>query len=429
MLPVRDLPPPCTLQDMPANAHASLVVPKPLLAASSSAASLAAATAPLAAATGTGDGDGVGAGVGVGVGEGGRGAGGVPLVRLSRGWPLTERAQDDALRTTRSGQLSRGWHVTESSAYRALPAHFGEGGEGGEGEGGEGGGGEGGGGRVAITTRARGRQPSSRNLVLEIFMPRARWAELPEELKQGQLIRCVVALISQGINAQQSMANAVGHAELQEIINCRALELLRRYHEAYISFASSTASNTTMALGSGEGGGRGIGISVSISSTANRDGFANRDGISSTAKFDLELERRRLRLRELTKLMHAVEATILRSVELVNKDTDVIALTERLVRELGGGRITSCKSGKDRTSMAVTAEQARLLHESHAVSEAEANELLDAMRSHGVRWLNMRKNMGALGQYAFNWLQQRLLPEGYRAPKGTYTQIFRSMET
>ena len=135
-------------------------------------------------------------------------------------------------------------------------------------------------------------------------------------------------------------------------------------------------------------------------------------------------------LRRLSELMSAVETTVLHSVTYISKDTDVIALTERLVRALGGGRITSCKSGKDRTSMAVTAEQVRMLHARHGVSEGEANELLDAMRSHGVRWLNMRKNMGAFGTYAFNWLQQRLLPEGYRAPKGTYTQIFgASMET
>ena len=38
---------------------------------------------------------------------------------------------------------------------------------------------------------------------------------------------------------------------------------------------------------------------------------------------------------------------------------------------------------------------------------------------YGVRWQNMRKNVSG-GRYAFNWLQQRLLPEGYRAPKGTY---------
>ena len=102
------------------------------------------------------------------------------------------------------------------------------------------------------------------------------------------------------------------------------------------------------------------------------------------------------------------------------KNTEIITLTEELVRRLRGGRITSCKSGKDRTSMAVTAEQGRLLHERHAVDEAEVGALVDAMRVRGVRWINMRKNMGTMGRYAFNWLQQLLLPEGYRAPKGSY---------
>ena len=60
-----------------------------------------------------------------------------------------------------------------------------------------------------------------------------------------------------------------------------------------------------------------------------------------------------------------------------------------------------------------------MLHERHGVGDCEAANLLDAMRSSGVRWLNMRKNI-PLGQYAFNWLQRRLLPEGYRAPSGTY---------
>jgi hypothetical protein len=49
-------------------------------------------------------------------------------------------------------------------------------------------------------------------------------------------------------------------------------------------------------------------------------------------------------------------------------------------------------------------------------------ELTERMRTSGVRWLNMRKNL-PMGVYAFNWLQQRLLPEGYRAPKGTYKRF------
>ena len=49
-------------------------------------------------------------------------------------------------------------------------------------------------------------------------------------------------------------------------------------------------------------------------------------------------------------------------------------------------------------------------------------ELTERMRTSGVRWLNMRKHL-PMGVYAFNWLQQRLLPEGYRAPKGTYKRF------
>ena len=51
-----------------------------------------------------------------------------------------------------------------------------------------------------------------------------------------------------------------------------------------------------------------------------------------------------------------------------------------------------------------------------------ATLLANQMRTHGVRWKNMRKNVRN-GRYAFNWLQQRLLPRIYRAPKGTYKQF------
>ncbi len=44
------------------------------------------------------------------------------------------------------------------------------------------------------------------------------------------------------------------------------------------------------------------------------------------------------------------------------------------------------------------------------------------MRTYGVRWQNMLKNVHK-GTYAFNWLSRALLPEVYRAPKGTYKRF------
>ena len=72
--------------------------------------------------------------------------------------------------------------------------------------------------------------------------------------------------------------------------------------------------------------------------------------------------------------MAQVEAAALRSQSLLHneRNTAIITLTEQLVRALHGGRVTSCKSAKDRTSMAVTAEQVRWLVERHGLDADEA---------------------------------------------------------
>ena len=100
------------------------------------------------------------------------------------------------------------------------------------------------------------------------------------------------------------------------------------------------------------------------------------------------------------------------------KDTRVLKLTAQAIRSAGGGRIVSCKSAKDRTSMSVTAEQVALLRRRHELPETEAQPLLDAMRRDGVRMQNTFKNVGKAG-YAFNALQRLLLPASLRAPKDT----------
>ncbi|KAL1524848.1 hypothetical protein AB1Y20_019728 [Prymnesium parvum] len=315
------------------------------------------------------------------------------------------------------------------------------------------------------------RSPADERLVVELFLSATRWEWLPAQLRGGQSVRCVVALISQGINLQQSVANAVGETELQDKINEQALVILRTYHDDFRRMHLTTARQAAP--------------STPPASSHLRSAASPQSAPHSSASCGSAPEPLHRYLAELGKLMHHVERVVPHAASHHEKNTSVLALTERLVRALHGGRITSCKSGKDRTSMAITAEQATprpsplalsaptemcsrravcpagrgqerrgegvwsgvaeqrrwdlaggrdvhttqrlalqaaLLHDHHGVSEVEAAMLTERMRKSGVRWLNMRKNLPT-GLYAFNWLQQQLLPEGYRAPKGTYKRF------
>ena len=45
------------------------------------------------------------------------------------------------------------------------------------------------------------------------------------------------------------------------------------------------------------------------------------------------------------------------------KNVEIHRIAAELIRKIGGARIINCKSGKDRTGMAVTLEQARLMQQ------------------------------------------------------------------
>jgi hypothetical protein len=81
------------------------------------------------------------------------------------------------------------------------------------------------------------------------------------------------------------------------------------------------------------------------------------------------------------------------------KDVDVLNVSAAMIRRLNGGRVVFCKSGKDRTAMGVTLEQARLLVAYHGfgsaddcslstVESSEESHLLSVaniLREYGVR--------------------------------------------
>ena len=121
-----------------------------------------------------------------------------------------------------------------------------------------------------------------------------------------------------------------------------------------------------------------------------------------------------------------------------------VLYSPQLSRVLNAARVTSCKSAKDRTSMAVTLEQANILVKEYNMEQSVFQQALDSMRrwgkgfacafvsiltscllflcSQGTRLQNCMKNVGH-PLYAFNVIQVTALPRNFRPPDGTYRKL------
>lgn len=100
------------------------------------------------------------------------------------------------------------------------------------------------------------------------------------------------------------------------------------------------------------------------------------------------------------------------------KNVNVLLKTSDLCRFLNGMHGVLCKSGKDRTSMAVTLEQARYLCSSHGVVSGKKSA--EIMRRHGVRRHNVWANTGQRN-FAFNGINYTSLPKCFKPPAGCYS--------
>lgn len=140
----------------------------------------------------------------------------------------------------------------------------------------------------------------------------------------------------------------------------------------------------------------------------------------------------------LMRLKHAVA-----NQQPFSKDVDILNFSNDLIRLLNGGRVIFCKSGKDRTAMAATLQQAIYLSQYYpnilpslasTVTDYSASETNDGsnsdkqtvyhpgviaisniFREFGVRILIAKKNVGAY-LYSFNTIQRMALPPAYRPP-------------
>ncbi|KAF0690268.1 Aste57867_18342 [Aphanomyces stellatus] len=206
------------------------------------------------------------------------------------------------------------------------------------------------------------------------------------DLKLG-LISVTPVLFTQGINEMQSLANMVGSSgvELQSTINNASFKSLQNYHSKYLK--------------------------------------TNLEQDSTAAHLLLD------------PLMAVVQ-----SENAAAKNTRILLEASEVVRRLNGGRVTYCKSGKDRTAMSVTLEQARLLFKRpsgvnplHLMGATEQlnigpEELQAAnlMREFGIRIEIAKKNVGRY-KYSFNSIQRKMLPDIYRPPMSTIQDIVTSV--
>jgi inositol polyphosphate-4-phosphatase len=101
-----------------------------------------------------------------------------------------------------------------------------------------------------------------------------------------------------------------------------------------------------------------------------------------------------------------------------SKNVKILHCAEDITRALDGMRVTSCKSAKDRTAMAVTLEQARILQQEFHLPLTNLQNVLDVIRSEGTRLDNTMKNVGKR-KYAFSLPQIISLPQQYRPPSDT----------
>ncbi|TDH68475.1 hypothetical protein CCR75_001422 [Bremia lactucae] len=232
------------------------------------------------------------------------------------------------------------------------------------------------------------------HLVIRVKL-RSGKVKLNRALRHGGPIKVCPVLFTQGINEKQTLANNTGSSvtRLQDVINANSLKNVRSYCDRYCNFLSMRQGKTMHRRGN---------------STDMPLSHLTQGAVSSESSRE-EVYRF---LGELEKLIGTAGR------QARKKRPEILQLSSDLCRSIAGGRVTVCKSAKDRTGMSVTLEQGRILVQHHALREQKKAGIVSVMRSEGVRIENALKNTGRR-VFAFNALQRSLLPEEYRCPPQT----------
>jgi inositol polyphosphate-4-phosphatase len=236
------------------------------------------------------------------------------------------------------------------------------------------------------------------------------WGCEGKEISVLAAVKLTGVLFTQGINAQQTLVNvrAGGDSSIQTSINRASMQRLKNYAGKYKQAMIQQRGTLRYSMN----GAAGLhSPHVPLSTQASEvSGKAHETPVQESVRDELGV---------LETLLNKAQATVNDSCVFSNeKNVNVLLKTSDLCRFMNGTHGVMCKSGKDRSSMAVTLEQARYLCSQHGVVGGKKS--CEIMRRHGVRRYNVWANTGQKN-FAFNGFNHTSLPKCMKPPPGCYS--------
>ena len=246
--------------------------------------------------------------------------------------------------------------------------------------------------RIRLPTKSDLSLEPLSQIIVDVAVPLDMYNKLTPSLRSGALVRLRPLLFAQGINAGERVLDAfVDVTRARATANLTGNDLLWTFFNEYKALSPKL--------------------------------YASKRTVETVEAILGELDQK---LNEM--------------VEDRERKYEVLLLASDCVRRLGGVRLTNCMSGKDRTGMSVTLEQARLLAQYHmlckhparpsgvrrtaaqlvtmkakpgVLKQSRVMHIADMMRVYGVRLQNCRKNSG---KAAYACTMVNFMPECYRPP-------------